>query len=176
VDKNAYLVARFGAERLKLLHDRIGQIGRENGINFAFQGRIGNTRASHRLIQLGKTKSPAVQTRVVEELFKSYFEESGDITSHAMLTAAGVKAGLEEKEVRAWLESEQGGEEVDREVDEARELGINGVPNFTLQAKYQVGGAQDEDVFLGLWAKIKSMEAKKADVGIKVEQQEQVSC
>jgi len=44
------------------------------GQNFKFGGKTGNTRDSHRLIQLAKTKSPQLQTRVVEELFAAYFE------------------------------------------------------------------------------------------------------
>lgn len=75
------------------------------GINFKFGGKTGNTRDSHRLIQLGKTKSPKLQTRVVEELFAAYFENEGDITDHKILRQAAIKAGLEEKEVDEWLES-----------------------------------------------------------------------
>lgn len=121
-------------------------------------GKTGNTRDSHRLIQLGKTKSPATQTRVVEELFSAYFENEGDITSHAILKAAGIKAGLEEKEVVEWLKSDRGGPEVDREVESAQRNQISGVPNFTLQGKFEVGGAQDSSVFLRLFERIKAAE------------------
>ncbi|CCD42578.1 similar to DSBA-like thioredoxin domain protein [Botrytis cinerea T4] len=158
VDKRAYLVARLGEQRLAAADSRLSQLGRDVGINFKFGGKTGASRTSHRLIQLGKTKSPAMQTKVVESLFKSYFEEEGDITSHEVLRNAGVRAGLDEKEVTEWLESEKGGAEVDREVEEARRNSISGVPNFTIQGKYEVGGAQDSAVFLRLFEKIKGME------------------
>jgi predicted DsbA family dithiol-disulfide isomerase len=45
---------------------------------------------------------------VVEELFKAYFEDERDITSHGVLREAGVKAGLDEAEVREWLGSDKG--------------------------------------------------------------------
>lgn len=145
-----------------MIFERLAQVGKEAGINFKFGGKTGNTRDSHRLIQLGKTKSPAMQTRVVEELFAAYFEQEGDITSHEVLRKAAVKAGLDEKEVNEWLESDKGGEAVDKEVEEAQMNQISGVPNFTLQGKYEVGGAQDAGVFLRLFEKIKAMEGAKA--------------
>jgi predicted DsbA family dithiol-disulfide isomerase len=119
---------------------------------------LGNTRDSHRLIQLGKTKSAAAQTAVIQALFSAYFENEGDITDHSVLRAAGIKAGLPEQEVREWLKSDKGGEEVDVEVEEARRLGITGVPNFTINGRYEVGGAQDPGVFLRLFEKIKAGE------------------
>jgi len=162
VDKTAYYKAKFGEERTSMIFQRLAQTGKDTGINFKFGGKTGNTRDSHRLIQLGKSKSPAVQTRVVEEIFSAYFENEGDITSHAVLTSAGVKAGLDEKEVKEWLGSDKGGKAVDEEVEQAQQNQISGVPNFTIQGKYEVGGAQDPGVFLRLFEKIKAEQGSKA--------------
>lgn len=89
-----------------------------------------------------------MQTRVVEELFKAYFENERDITDHAVLTAAGVSAGLPEEEVKAWLGSDKGGEQVDEEVEDAQSRYISGVPNFTVEGRYQLEGAQDPEAFV----------------------------
>ncbi len=158
VDKTAYYKAKFGEERTAGIFERLAQVGKDTGINFKFGGKTGNTRDSHRLIQLGKSKSPDVQTRVVEELFAAYFENEGDITSHEVLTKAGVKAGLDEKEVKEWLASDKGGKAVDEEVEQAQLNQISGVPNFTIQGKYEIGGAQDPGVFLRVFEKIKATE------------------
>ena len=88
----------------------------------------------------------------------AYFEQEGDITSHEILRNAAVKAGLDEKEVNEWLNSDKGGDAVDKEVEEAQMKQISGVPNFTLQGKYEIGGAQDPGVFLRLFEKIKASE------------------
>ncbi|KAI5921978.1 DSBA-like thioredoxin domain-containing protein [Camillea tinctor] len=156
------IAERFGAERLQGIHERLSAIGREEGINFSFAGRLGNTRDSHRLIQLGKTKGHEVENRVVLELFRSYFEGEGDITSHDTLVAAGEKAGLRAAEVREWLASGKGGAEVDAEVLEANIKGIHGVPNFTIQGTHVVDGAQDAQVFMAEFAKIKEAETGNA--------------
>lgn len=92
----------------------------------------------------------------------SYFEEEGDISSHEVLRAAGVRAGLSERDVDACLSSDMCGKEVDEEVAEAQRNQISGVPNFTVQGKYEVGGAQDPEVFVRLFEKIKAAEAAKA--------------
>ena len=145
-----------------MIIERLTAVGKDAGINFSFGGKTGNTRDSHRLVELGKTKGPSVQTRVVEELFKSYFEKEGDITSHDVLRDAGVRAGLEEAEVRNWLESDKGGEEVDKDVAEAQARGVSGVPNFVLQGKYEIGGAQDADAFVKVFERVKEMENSKS--------------
>lgn len=163
IDKAAYYKEKFGEERTAMIFERLAQVGKDAGIDFKFGGKTGSTRDSHRLIQLGKSKSPAIQTRVVEELFAAYFENESDITSHEVLTNAAVRAGLEETEVRDWLKSGKGGRAVDEEVVQAKMNQISGVPNFTVQGKYEVGGAQDPGVFLRLFEKIKaSEEASKA--------------
>lgn len=145
-----------------MMFERLAQIGNEAGINFKFGGKTGNTRDSHRLIQLGKSKSPETQTKVVEQLFAAYFENEGDITSHEVLLNAAVKAGLDEKEAKDWLKTDKGGRAVDEEVELAKLNQITGVPNFTIQGKYEVGGAQDSGVFLRLFEKIKAAEGAKA--------------
>lgn len=158
VNKRAYYKSKFGDDRATMIMDRLVGVGKEVGIDFSFGGNTGNTRDSHRLIQLGKTKGADVQTRVVEELFKSYFENEGDITSHEMLQAAGVKAGLDAVDVKEWLNSDKGGAQVDREVMEAQVRGVSGVPNFVMQGKYEIGGAQDAESFVKVFERIKQME------------------
>jgi len=158
IDKTAYFNKRFGEERSAVIFERLAQTGKENGINFKFGGKTGNTRDSHRLIQLGKSKSPEIQTKVVEQLFAAYFENEGDITSHEVLLSAAVKAGLGEEEAKDWLATDKGGKAVDEEVEQARLNQVTGVPNFTIQGKYEVGGAQDSGVFLRLFEKIKATE------------------
>jgi len=158
IDKLQMYYSRFGEENTKVMQQRPAAIGKANDIAFKFGGKTGNTRDSHRLIQLGKTKSPALQTRVVEELFKAYFENEQDITSHKVLREAGVRAGLDEAEVKEWLNSGKGGSEVDKEVKRAQASDIHGVPNFTIQGKYEVGGAQDPEAFVQIFERVKATE------------------
>ena len=159
IDKREYYKSKFGDQKAEMIFDRLAAAGKDVGIDFDFGGRTGNTRNSHRLIQLGKTKGLDMQTRIVEELFASYFEQNGDITSYDVLQKAGVKAGLPEQEVNSWLSSDNGGKEVDKEVEEAQMRAVSGVPNFVLQSKYEIGGAQDPEAFFRAFERIKQIES-----------------
>ncbi|KAI0023433.1 DSBA-like thioredoxin domain-containing protein [Xylariomycetidae sp. FL0641] len=155
----ARYAAKFGAARAAAMLERMEQIGRAEGIAFAFAGRTGNTRDSHRLIALaGRRRSAAAQSAVVQELFASYFEGEGDITAHATLVAAAERAGLDPAEVRGWLASDEGGAEVDREVDEAYAMNVHGVPHFTIQGTHTLEGGQEPEAFLAKFKKVKEAE------------------
>lgn len=146
-------------------------MGAAEGINFTLEGKLGNTRDAHRLVQLAKTKSNELENKVILELFKSYFEQGGDITSFEMLTAAGEKAGLDKSETRAWLESGKGGAEVDREVEEAYRKGVSGVPNFTINGRYDLSGAQEPETFVAEF-----LRAKESASGISTRASDGMAC
>jgi predicted DsbA family dithiol-disulfide isomerase len=156
VDYKEYINAKFGPERAAVMHSRLLAIGEAEGINFAGRGRIGNTRDAHRLIQLAKTKSNATENNVVAELFRSHIEEGGDITSQSNLIAVGEKAGLDRSETKKWLEEGKGGDEVDREVEDAYRRGVSGVPNFTINGRYELSGAQDPKTFVQQFIRAKA--------------------
>lgn len=99
-----------------------------------------------------------MQTRVIEELFAAYFENEKDITSHETLLEAAEKAGLDKNEAKDWIDSGKGGPEVDKEVQDAYAQNISGVPNFTINGKFEVGGAQEPAAFVQLFERIKRQE------------------
>ena len=158
LDKQEMYIKKFGKERTATINQMLAKVGHDEGINFKFGGKTGNTRDSHRLVQLGKTKGPKMQTRVVDELFAAYFENEKDITTQEVLIESGVKAGLDEKEVKEWLDSGKGSAEVDKEVQDAREQNISGVPNFTINDRFEIGGAQEPAAFVQLFERLKRME------------------
>lgn len=151
-----HLARKFGPERMASSTAYLSRLGEAEGIKFSWQGKIGNTRDAHRLIQLARTKSSEVEDRLVSAMFKTHFEGEGcDITSHDALVAIGEKAGLDKSEVKNWLDEGKGGQEVDREVHEAYQKGIHGVPNFTINGRYELSGAQDVERFLEVFKRAK---------------------
>ncbi|KAK5131561.1 hypothetical protein LTR08_000816 [Meristemomyces frigidus] len=155
IDKQTLYESKFGAQRTAVMQGHLAKLGKQVGIDFAFGGRTGNTRDSHRLVQLAKTKGEAMQTKVMEQLFNAYFECEEDITTREVLIARGVKGGLEEQEVRAWMESDRGGPEVDKEVAQAQRKSISGVPNFTVNGQFVISGAEEPATFLQVFGEVK---------------------
>lgn len=83
-------------------------------------------------------------------LMHSYFEDGGDVTSHTKtLLDAAEKAGLDKAEAEAWLDEGKGGDEVDKAVEWAYAKGIQGVPHFIINDRYEIGGAQDVEAVPG---------------------------
>ncbi|KAJ4387709.1 hypothetical protein N0V93_008308 [Gnomoniopsis smithogilvyi] len=153
------MAQKFGADRQDAITKRLTLMGQGEGICFSFQGKLGNTRDAHRLVQLARNKDgekgSEVQEKLMAALMASYFEQGGDITDRATLLEAAVKAGLERGEAESWLEEGKGGDEVDTEIEEAYARGIRGVPHFIINNKYEIGGAQEVEAFLADFVRAK---------------------
>ncbi|KIL85035.1 hypothetical protein FAVG1_11908 [Fusarium avenaceum] len=146
------MASRFGRERLPRMQEQLLDMGMRDGIKFSLESTVGNTRDAHRLIQLAKTKKGTemeqVSTKLVLEMMRLYFEQSGDITSLKDLGLAAERAGIHSGEAIAWLVNGGGEDEVCREVEEARRMGIRGVPWYEFTGRLVVDGAVEESVFL----------------------------
>ena len=163
---------RMGPDRVAMAISRLKQLGQQEGINFRFGGKTGNTRDAHRLIYLSSINSSsqggegggedrgAVHDRVVEKLFSMYFEENKDIRDVEVLKKVGIEAGLDAAEVTRWMESDLGGTTVDEQATQARcQLHVSGVPTFLIQdGEYRLDGAQDAQDFLEVFGKVKGGE------------------
>jgi predicted DsbA family dithiol-disulfide isomerase len=166
---------KFGADRAAAIFSRLAAAGESDGIAFKFGGNTGSTRDSHRLLWYageeeakgGAADSASasasgviggLQTRVVEQLFRAYFEEEKNITDKSVLLDAAVTAGLDRGEVEKLLGSDLGGEEVDREARDASRRLVTGVPYFSVQGKYSVEGADEPETFLEVFERVKAEE------------------
>lgn len=158
-DKQKYYEEKFGTARTAMMQQRLQQIGGELGINFKFGGRTGNTRDSHRLVRLAKDYGNEVELKTLDGLFAAYFENEKDITSYDTLRNVAVQAGIPEAEFQQGIiDSDKGGPEVDEEVAKARSGGVTGVPDFTIQDRFQWSGARDPEDFLAIFEKAKAFD------------------
>lgn len=161
------MAQKFGADKVDAISKRLASMGQPEGICFSMQGRMGNTRDAHRLVQLARAKDATndggegggkagkYQDALMTGMMRRYFEEGGDITSHELLLDTAAEAGIDRSEAEAWLDEGQGGDIVDREVQEAYARGIQGVPHFIINDRYEVSGAQDVEGFLAEFVRAK---------------------
>lgn len=124
------------------------RVGRENGIQFSFGSKIGSTRACHRMVlRFARPKGWEMERALIEEVFRGHFEGDADITCHEDLAGMALRAGVAgREEVVEFLKGDEGGEEVDGLVEEARERGVNCVPTFEIGGR-RIEGAEDVGVF-----------------------------
>ncbi|KAL3466558.1 DSBA-like thioredoxin domain-containing protein [Aspergillus heterothallicus] len=171
VNKREFYDSKFGPGRTAAILSRLSGVGEGEGIAFKFGGQIGRTRDSHRVIWLAGEKEKelrkagkegvigGLQTRVVEKLFRAYFEEEKNITDREVLVEAGVGAGLDRKEVEGLLDGDAGGREVDEAAEKARRQLVTGVPYYLIQGQYAVEGADEPATFLEAFERVKGAES-----------------
>lgn len=126
-----YRKAKFGSlERSRQLDARVIAEGRSEGIEFAFDRieRTPNTLAAHQLIATSSD-----QDKVVDALFRAYFEEARDIGDPKVLADIAAQCG-----VKGWPEKAP---EVSRLEEEVRAMGISAVPTFIFERKSGISGA-----------------------------------
>jgi predicted DsbA family dithiol-disulfide isomerase len=145
--RDEYVARKFGA-RGRAVYDRVAMIGREVGIEFAFDriARQPNTLAAHSLIELAAARGR--QGDVKEAFFRAYFLDGVDLTARENLVAIAVGTGLDRAEVEAWLDLPDARDAVAAEDVRARESGIEGVPFFIFNRRLAVSGAQPSEVLL----------------------------
>lgn len=147
VDRKTYLDNKFGgAERAGEIYARIVEAGRVEEIDFNFGGiaRSPNTSNAHRLIRW--SYGQRAQDAVVEGLFSAYFIEGGDIEDPVTLGEIATASGMDCDLVRELLASDADLDAVDAEIDQARQIGVDGVPCFIFGARVAVMGAQASEI------------------------------
>lgn len=144
----AYLAERKGmsVEQSKALHQNVVEMAKNAGLNYDFEKAVvANSFDAHRLIQFAKTKG--LGDKAEERLFKAYFIEGKDMSDVATLIALGKEIGLNELEVKEVVNSSAYTDEVNNDIEEAHQIGVQGVPFFVFDRKYAVSGAQPVEAF-----------------------------
>ncbi len=145
-DRRQYMIDKFGSEeRIAEIHERIEGLGKDEGIDFAFD-RIKvapNTLDAHRVIRWAGAAGNGIQNELVRRLFSLNFEQGRNIGDPAVLIDAARDSGMDEAVVMTLLPTEADRSEVQNEIATASRMGITGVPCFLLESKYAVMGAQD---------------------------------
>lgn len=146
MSRKTYLENKFGAERLKTIHDPILAAGKEDGVPYAFDRitRKPNTMDAHRLIRWSHVGGK--QHDVSERLFMAYFNLGLDIGDLAVLARIAGEAGMDFSEVSAKLDSDADVHAVTAEVERAYRMGVTGVPCFIFAQKQGLMGAQPAEV------------------------------
>ncbi|HWM83869.1 MAG TPA: DsbA family oxidoreductase [Pseudolabrys sp.] len=144
VARDEYLTTKFGSpERYHGIAGRVAAVAAAEGLVYASDriNRQPNTIDAHRLIRWADAIGGAPQMK--QRLMELYFTEGADLTDREVLVKAASEVGLNAEEVRAALATDKDEAEIEREVQQAKDAGIQGVPFFILAGKYGISGAQE---------------------------------
>jgi len=108
----------------------------------------GNTLDAHQLVQLAKTHG--LQDAMLERLYRAYFTEQRSLFDRESLVNLAGETGLDKDKASQALEESRFADAVARDLSDARQLGVTGVPFFVVDGRYAVSGAQPAEVFTQL--------------------------
>ncbi|GJE44922.1 DsbA family oxidoreductase [Methylobacterium soli] len=150
VERSVYRARKFGAERSAELDRQMTELGREEGISFAFDRmlRTPNTRKAYMLIAAARQQGRG--GALVEALFRAYFEEGRDVGDEEVLLDLTTQIGLDRSQALAALASDELRALIVSAEAQAAEMQISGVPFFIVDQQWAVSGAQPSEQWVAL--------------------------
>lgn len=134
-------------EQTRQITDNVRDMAQAVGLEYHFDRAISaNSFDAHRFAHLAFEHG--LQDAAEEALFKAHFSEGKNIADRETLVQLGESIGLDADLVRQTLESKAYAELVQKDILEAQQLRISGVPFFVFDRKYAVSGAQATEVFI----------------------------
>ena len=130
--------SKFGAERLKTIHDPLIAAGKEDGVPYEIDKitRTPNSMDAHRLIRWSHVGGK--QHDVTERLFMAYWNGGLDVGDHAVLLKIAGEAGMDEADVSEKLKNGTDVDAVNAEVEPCLPHGCDGCSLFHLCDKSRV--------------------------------------
>ena len=154
LDRHDYMLAKFGEEQLKTIHDPLTKAGKEEGIAYAFDQikRTPSSLNAHRLLRWSHLIGS--QRTVAEALFTAYWCWGQDVSDIEVLKTIAIVNGLNGPEIAEELATDRDKKEVFEEAQMAQQIGVTGVPTFVVNRKYGVTGAQSSESLAELFRKV----------------------
>ncbi|ANU26472.1 DsbA family oxidoreductase [Planococcus versutus] len=143
------LVNKFGKtiEQAKEMTEGIAQHARSVGLEYDFDNMVeANTLAAHRLVKWAKTYEK--DGELTEKLMDEYFIQAKNVGNYEVLVASAESIGLPGDEAKKVLESDRFMAQVQVDIAEAGQIGVQGVPFFVVNRKYALSGAQPVEAFV----------------------------
>lgn len=139
-----YLAARFGdPETLQPALAQLTAAGAAEGINFRFDRitHVPNSLNAHRVMKLAETDGISA-SGLAENLLRGFFEEGMDISQRDVLLDVGSRSGLSETSIIRVLDDDTTRQTVLSQEAQVRRSGVTGVPDFLINKRLFVIGAQ----------------------------------
>ena len=145
MDVEEYLASKFGdPAELKPALDKLTEVGKSEGINFQFDkvSRMPNTLNAHRVMALAESEQVSTSD-LAEEFLRGFFESGLDIGDRDVLSELAIRHGLEYKDVGRALDNDSSRRMVLSKEAQVRQSGVTGVPNFLVNRRLFLIGAQN---------------------------------
>lgn len=130
----------FPVQQARVMIGQVVQQAKSVGLNYDMDNAVwGNTFDAHRILHYAKSKG--LGDKAKERLLHGHFEIAENLEDHETLIRIAAEIGLDKDEAREILTGNKYADEVRKDIAEAQQLGLRGVPSFVLDRKASFSGA-----------------------------------
>ena len=111
------------------------KIAHEDGLEMNYQNiQLTSSRKAHRLVNYIQNKQPELSMEVILRIYHANFVENKVIADTDVLVEITNELGLDEKEIRDFLEGESYSFEVQIDEEDAIQMGVESIPLYILNS------------------------------------------
>lgn len=126
--------------------EQVSQMAQQSGVDINFENaKLSSTVDAHRVFQFAKKEAKGLA--FFKRFYAAHFTDGELLSDIDAVVRLAEEVGLDGKDVRAIFESDDFKAEVEGDLSQAQQIGIQGVPFFVFNNKYAVSGAQPPEVF-----------------------------
>jgi len=156
-----YKKSKYGdsEEKMQMYTTLMTAYGASAGISYKFGGTVANTLQAHRVIQFFQEEVGAeVADKLINSLYRQYFEEEKHPSSDETLLAACVEAGIPEAEAKKVILDKDGGlRDTKMKIQDQASNGVDSVPFVVFEGKRRditIQGANEVEDYVKALEKI----------------------
>lgn len=140
--------SKMGASpaQVRAMTGNLGALAAAEGLTYDFDNAVMvNTFDAHRVAHLAKANGLGAEMH--ERLLRAQLVEAETLNDADTLVRLAAEVGVDEPDTRKVLAGDEYAASVAADIEEARALGVNGVPFFVIDRKYGISGAQPVEAF-----------------------------
>lgn len=129
------------------MNRRVAEMAHTVGLHYQLdKAVVANSFQAHQFAHFAKKYGK--QDEAEEALFRAYFTDGKNIDDTETLLQLGRELGLDPKALAESLAKDEFAGDVEKDVAEAQQIGVRGVPFFVFNRAYGISGAQEPEAFL----------------------------
>jgi len=141
------LAAKYGLSQAqaKRMEDKVAALAHREGLPFTAERVVANSFDVHRVLHLAGTAG--IADELLGILQRALFSGQANIYDHAVLTEAASQLGIPRSRVREVLSGDEYADAVRADEEEARLLGVSGIPFTVFGERIAIPGATSIEGF-----------------------------
>ncbi|MEH7226739.1 DsbA family oxidoreductase [Bacillus sp. JJ1566] len=133
-------------EQANTMLKQVTDMAKNSGVEINYDiAKLTSTYDAHRVFQYAKKQGKG--NEFFSRFYNAHFTEGEILNDAETVVRLAEEVGLDGAEVRKVLESKDNTDLVTEDINEARSVGVQGVPFFVFDNKYAVSGAQPVEAF-----------------------------